>query len=108
MGGKAVSVRRARRGRRGPLAGFIVTWDVDSRDASLCARLRRFVYGYTLRRGPRIYRYLGFVEREGVQYLGQSVLFVTAPRLGELQAFLRDQGVAHVVTTATLGEILPN
>lgn len=48
------------------------------------------------------YPYPGLVEREGVRYLGQSVLFVTAPNLAALREFLRDLAVEHVVTPATL------
>lgn len=94
---------RARRQPETPLRGFVVTWDVDSQDQAACARLRRFIYGYALRRPQRTYRYEGLLHREGVRYLGQSVLFVIRPRLEELLAFLREQGVAHVATEATLG-----
>lgn len=75
----------------------------DSRDGALCSKLRRFVFGYALSRGGRFYRYPGFVEREGIRYLGQSVLFVTPPRLEEIVVFLRGHGVEHVVNEATLG-----
>jgi len=87
--------------------GRIVTWDVDARDRAMCARLRRFVFGTTYMKGGRRYRYPGFVEREGVRYLGQSVLFVDSDRFRELADFLHATGVPHVVTSAALGRILP-
>ncbi len=102
------SVRRAGRQKPAGLNGFVVTWDVDSRDASQCARVRRFIFGYTLRPNGRAYRYPGFVERDGVRYLGQSVLFVTSDRLTELLAFLRIEGVIHVVMQGSLGAVMPN
>ncbi|MEK6851398.1 MAG: hypothetical protein AABY30_02545, partial [Candidatus Thermoplasmatota archaeon] len=80
-----------------------MTWDVDSRDRAMCARVRRFVFGTTFSKGGRTYRYPGFVEREGVRYLGQSVLFVTPDRFRELASFLHRTGVPHVVTGAALG-----
>lgn len=85
-----------------------MTWDVDSRDASQCARLRRFVFGYGINQGGRAYRYRGFVEREGVRYLGQSVLFVPGESLPLLLAFLRAEGVEHVITNAWLGAVMPS
>lgn len=88
--------------------GFIVTWDVNSRDPSQCARVRRFIFGYGLNHGDRAYRYRGFVEREGVRYLGQSVLFVTSPAMPVLLTFLRNEGVEHVITSAWLGAVMPS
>ena len=85
-----------------------MTWDVDSANPRQCARVRRFVFGHTVAVNGRIYHYPGFVELDGVRYLGQSVLFVTYPRLEALRVFLRSEGVDHVVTEATLGSILPN
>ena len=82
-----------------------MTWDVDSRDRAMCGRVRRFVFGNAVSKGGRIYRYQGFVEREGVRYIGQSVLFVIPVRLSELEGFLHQRGVAHVVTHASIGTI---
>ena len=103
MGERQGSVRRARKQGRHALRGFIITWDVDSSDASTCSRLRRFVYGHELSNGTKSYRYPGLVEREGVRYLGQSVPFVTHARLPELQSFLVRHGIAHLATPASLG-----
>jgi hypothetical protein len=86
----------------------LVTWDVDSKDASACARVRRFVFGYTLRINGKSYRYPGFVERDGVRYIGQSVVFVTSARLGELRAFLRTLQIEYVVTNSWIGPVMPN
>ncbi len=85
-----------------------MTWDVDSRDAAQCARVRRFVFGYSLNPGERAYRYPGFVERDGVRYLGQSVLFVPEEALPALLEFLRANAVDHVVTSAWLGAVMPS
>jgi len=105
---KQASIRRARRQRQGAVIGFIVTWDVDSGDAAMCARVRRFIFGYELSAPSKTYRYPGLVDREGVRYLGQSVLFVTHDRTVETQGFLRQNGVPHVVTRATLGALMPS
>lgn len=91
--------------RDGATGGFIVTWDVNRRDIVANGRVRRFVFGQTTRSGNgarREYRYPGFVHRDGVYYLGQSVLFVEFPRLGELLRFLEHQGVPHEIRAASL------
>ena len=88
------------------MVGFIVTWDVDSSDVKQCTRLRFFVFGRKVTSSGRTYVYRGFVERDGVRYLGQSVLFVTAVRLAEVRSFLLREKIQHVVTEATLGRIL--
>ena len=72
----------------------------------MCARVRRFVFGVIVKVDGKVYRYPGFVEREGVRYVGQSVLFVTAARINELRGFLRSRAVAHVATHATIGPVL--
>jgi len=107
MGQRAASVRRARRQGGAPLSGFILTWDVDSGDGSLCAKVRRFFYGYGTVVDGRAYRHAGFVEREGVRYLGQSVLFVTSERLAEVRTFLHANLVTHALFTATIGTPFP-
>ncbi len=85
-----------------------MTWDVDTRDAPQCARVRRFVFGYTLHNNGKVYRYPGFVEREDVRYLGQSVVFVAEDALPSLRSFLRAEGVDHVVMSAWLGSVMPS
>ena len=82
--------------------GFIVTWDVNSSDAGQCARLRRLIYGYALRRGDRPYRYPGFVDRPGVRYLGQSVLFVPPRLVGTLREALHFLQVEYTAVPAAL------
>jgi len=106
MAGAMRSVRRARRRQIGDFDGFIVTWDVDSKDTAMCGRVRRFVFGYTTRVKGSAYRHSAFVEREGVHYLGQSVLFVTPDRRRELERFLHRQGVAHLTSRGSLGDIV--
>ncbi len=102
------SVRRARNQKSRSLAGYIVTWDVDSANAVQCARVRRFVFGQTVSANGKTYRYPGFVELEGVRYLGQSVLFVARDRLEALRLFLRANAVDYGVSEAAMGSILPN
>jgi len=89
----------------GSVSGHIVTWDIDRRDRVRNGRLRRFVFGYALRATNgrrRSYEYPGFVHRDGVYYLGQSVLFVVPPRLRELLGFLENLALAHHVPAADL------
>src|SRR3989441_12089763 len=100
---RSASVRRARRQRPMHLSGFIVTWDVDSRDKSLCGRLHRFIFGYVLNKNEREYRYPGVVERPGVRYLGQSVVFVVPGVLSELRHFLDANRNDPETMTASLG-----
>ena len=100
------SVRRARTQRSQRLNGFIVTWDVYSKDRSLCGRVRRFVYGDKTTGGGKSYAYQGFIHQEGVRYLGRSVLFITRDRLAALCDFLHANGLSPVVTEATLGRII--
>ncbi len=98
------TMRRVRKGKRRPRAtGFIVTWDVDSADTSMVNRTRRFVFGDTANSRGRNYRYPGFIEREGVRYLGQSVAFVPPNLLAEIDGFLTRTGVEHEITPATIG-----
>lgn len=97
------TMRRVRRGkRRGREVGFIVTWDVNSKDRAAAGRLFRFVFGGVSRSNGKTYRYPGFLERVGVRYLGQSVVFVRLARLREIDAFLSNNGIDHEVTPATL------
>jgi len=86
--------------------GYFMTWDVDSRDRPTSGRLQRFVFGYLLDVNGRLYRYPGFVERQGVQYVGQSVLFVTLDRLTEIRNFLHAHSIAHVVVSGSLGAVV--
>ena len=108
MVGRAASVRRVRRQKSGGLDGYIVTWDVDSADAALCARLRRFVFGYVSDKGGRRYAYPGLLDHPGVRYLGQSVVFVPAEALPILRSYLRNESIDHVVMLASIGAILPS
>jgi len=96
------SVRRARSQRPIATRGYIITWDVDSGNPAQCSRLKRFIFGQTLRRKGREDRYPGFIERQGVRYLGQSVLFLTLPLAALLNRPLRAFGVDHHTTATTL------
>ncbi len=97
-------MRRVRRGKwTGHAFGYIVTWDVDSSNRAATERLRRFVYGEVVHVGGRWYRYPGFVEKEGVRYLGQSVLFVPSHLLATLDSRLTQLGIDHEAIAAALG-----
>lgn len=99
------SVDRARRQRGRPTVGYFVTWDVNSRDTTQGARLKRFIYGTTTITDRKTYTYPGFVAQDGVQYLGQSVLFVTETQLRTILRFLRGAGVTYVVRQGSLGPV---
>jgi len=94
-------VRRAK--RRSRESGFVVSWDVDSKDRATTARVYRFVYGDVTTPNGKTYRYPGFVERRGVRYLGQSVLFVTPHLLAEIDGFLSSNGIDHEMIPVTIG-----
>ncbi len=97
-------MRRVRRSRSEARAtGYIVTWDVDSSDRRTAEKLRRFVYGTSPCVNGRVYRYPGFVDRPGVRYLGQSVLFVPASLLAFFDAWLCSHGIDHEAIRAVLG-----
>jgi len=101
---RKTTMARVRNGKRKPReSGSIVTWDVDSKNRATTARVYRFVYGDVTRPNGKIYRYQGFVEREGVRYLGQSVLFVRPGLLAEIDGFLSSYGIDHEITPATIG-----
>ncbi len=105
---RAASIRRVRRQRSGGLDGYLVTWDVDSADSACCARLRRFVFGYVSNKSGRRYAYPGLLDRPGVRYLGQSVVFVPSDSLPVLRSYLSREGIDHVVMYASIGAILPS
>ena len=91
-------VRKAKHKVRG--SGFVATWDVDSEDHATANRLWAFLFGRTVRVGDREYRYDGFVWRDGVRYMGQSVVFVLPHRLTELAGFLASHGIDHEIDSA--------
>ncbi len=94
-------VRRAK--RRSRESGFVVSWDVDSKDRATTARVYRFVYGDVTTPNGKAYRYPGFVEKKGVRYLGQSVLFVTPHLLAEIDGFLSSNGIDHEMIPVIIG-----
>lgn len=61
------------------------------------------MFGRTVTSRGHVYRYPGFVEHEGVRYLGRSVVFVRAGLFRDIDAFLTRNGVEHEATPATLG-----
>ncbi len=93
-----------RRGRGQSLkAGYLVTWDIDSKDRRAVDRVRQFVFGHRVRAHGRSYAYPGFVVRPGVRYLAQSALLVRPDLRGEICAFLAALGVDHESMEATIG-----
>jgi len=88
-------VREGQRKVRG--SGFLVTWDVDSRDRTAVNRTQYFLFGRTLRENGKEYRYGGFVWTEGVRYLAQSAVFVLPHRLAEIRGFLERNGIERVI-----------
>ena len=97
-------MRLVRQGRkRGSARGFVVTWDIDSRDRRAVDRVRHFVFGLRVQAHGRTYEYEGFVFRPGVRYLAQSALFVRPDLRGEICAFLAALGVDYEAMPATIG-----
>ncbi len=91
-------MRLVRQGRRKVLGTcFAVSWDIDSADRSAVNRVQYFLFGRTTRRDGKEYIQLGFVWKEGVQYIAQSAVFVTPARLEEILRVLRANGVDHEV-----------
>ena len=94
-------VRRG--GRHECETGFLITWDIDSKDRRAVDRVRRFVFGHRVHANGTTYRYPGFVFRPGVRYLGQSAIFVRPGLRDEIRAFLEALGVDHESIPATVG-----
>jgi hypothetical protein len=92
-------VRDGKRKVRG--SGFLVTWDIDSRDQTAVNRTQYFLFGRRVRTGGKDYAYSGFVWKEGVRYVAQSALFVVTHRLAELRLFLSGNGIDHDVDSMT-------
>ncbi len=93
-------VREGKARARGP--GFLVTWDIDSREQMVVSRTQYFLFGRTYRRNGKEYAYPGFVWREGVRYVAQSAVFVRPQVLAEIVRFLAGNGIDHDVVAATL------
>lgn len=96
-------MKRVRRGKGHPReSGFIVTRDVEGVDRAAAHRVQYYMLGTTVTANGRVYRYPGFVERDGVRYLGQSVVFVRPNLLAEIESFLAGRSVDHEATRAIL------
>ncbi len=76
----------------------IVSYDIPGADNATAVAIAHFVFGTNTRArvdgGTKEYRYPGFVEKDGVVWLGQSVFLLTPDRSKELQTFLVAKGVA--------------
>ena len=82
--------------------GFLVTWDVDSRDQAAVSRTQYFLFGRTYERNGKAYAYRGFVWKDGVRYVAQSAVFVAPHRLAEIVRFLSGLGIDHDAETITI------
>ena len=81
-------------------SGFVVTWDVNGQDHATANRLWAFLFTRTVRVDDREYRYDGSLWKDGVRYIGQSVVFVLSHRLTELVGFLASNGIDHEIDAA--------
>jgi len=77
----------------------IVSYDIAGHDKHTSVQVARFVFGTQtkarIRGGVKEYRYPGFIEKEGVVWLGQSVFLLTPQRSWELRGFLGARSVAY-------------
>src|SRR5947199_8247902 len=68
----------------------IVSYDIAGHDKRTSVEIARFVFGTRtkarIRDGIKEYRYPGFIEREGVVWLGQSVFLLTPRGRGNFGA----------------------
>jgi hypothetical protein len=71
----------------------------SGRDKHTSVEIARFLFGTRtkarVRGGIKEYCYPGFIEKEGVVWLGQSVFLLTPPRARELRDFLGARSVAY-------------
>ena len=93
-------VRKGKEKVRG--SGFLVTWDVDSADRSAAYRIWSFLFGRKLEIDGREYGYEGFVWKDGVRYLGQSVVFVLPHRLADILSVPASAGIDHEVDSGVI------
>ena len=77
----------------------IVSYDIAGHDRRTSVEIARFVFGTRtkarIRGCVKEYRYPGFIEKEGVVWLGQSVFLLTPQRSRELRDFLGTRSVAY-------------
>ncbi len=77
----------------------IVSYDIAGHDKHTSVEIARFVFGTRtkarVRGGVKEYRYPGFIEKDGVVWLGQSVFLLTPTRSRELRDFLGTRRVAY-------------
>jgi hypothetical protein len=79
-------VRKGKRKVRG--RGFLVTWDVDSRDRRAANRMQYFLFGRKDRKDKHDDP-VGFAWKRGVRNIAQSAVFVEPLRLADIERFLR-------------------
>ncbi|OGS49741.1 MAG: hypothetical protein A3K65_05270 [Euryarchaeota archaeon RBG_16_68_12] len=99
-------LRRFAAGHREKPLG-IVSYDVASANNAVAVAIAHFIFGHSVRArvngGTKEYRYPGFIEKEGVVWLGQSVFLLTLQRSRELQDFLASKGAAYEVLSVRVG-----
>jgi len=91
-------VRGGKRKVRG--AGFLLTWDIDSRDRRAVNRMQYFLFGRKERQ-PKGKDPAGFVWRQGVRYIAQSAIFVLRLHLAEMEELLLNNGIDFDVDEVT-------
>ncbi len=83
-------------------SGFLVTWDIDSRDRGAVNRVQYFLFGRSDRTNGESPERKAFVWREGVRYIAQSAVAVRPDRLSEIQEILSTNGIDHEVYRVSL------
>lgn len=92
-------VRQGRGKIAGP--GFLVSWDIDSRDRSAVNRTQYFLFGRKDRALGDEPERSGFVWKEGVRYLAQSAVAVRPGRLAEVRGFLSRNRIDHEIVSVS-------
>jgi len=76
----------------------IISYDVPGHDNRTAVAISHFIFGYSQRKGAnghtKEYRFPGFIEQDGVVWIGQSVFMLTPERSSQLRRFLESRGVA--------------
>ena len=77
---------------------WILSYDVDGRDRATATRVCKLIFGRkntTTREGrPADYEQAGFIHRQGVVWVGQSVLILPRSDAFELRGRLEGMGVS--------------
>ena len=82
--------------------GFLVTWDIDSRDRGAVNRMQYFLFGRRDRLNGKGSGRSAFVWSDGVRYVAQSAVAVRPIRLREIQKFLVRNGIDYEIVRVSL------